>query len=980
MENNGEKNVKPAAKGRETSEFLMAIVRTLSTSADFEQREKEKARIEKTFTQSDKKLVELVSENYQDLTQITQDFSTISKSVNDAREKIKKIKDDLSSCKTLLHCKRDELRRLWIEGVEQKTMVAMLEQIEQIKEVPTKLDNLLLKKHYLHGTELVVNAVAKLENQLAGVEALRDLKAELITRKEQLHEVLIEELNKQIYIKAQTPNFSSLPGKKTGSLSKQDTLKRKGGNGVPPPERMEFGKEVKEDLNSNPEDDPTHFIAILVESLYMLRKIPEAAEGLKIRIQPELSAIIARTSQYILESTSNQMDASNQSQYLLDLLENIFYQFRFVANMHKVVLRNLHRIITTGDQREVSGVPVRQECLYDMTDVWSKIQAVVELLLREYLDVENTSASRQRAPTSFDEPSTDINSFFAKKRPAKPKKMALFRFDASIHAISTNSYVDDSRAFDTGDLFSSSLLAEMGLEKNQMVCKPSVYNITAIFKPLEAFIREIEDAIACQDGTSSLQAFVTDFVQNIFLGHVHYTVSTSIGSATKDLIRYYKNPQSFDALRHVVDHKTQKELGVNRPLLTSTVTVDKNLQELRELMQDLPDYADQFLNMICNTLKEYRDTCHSAYREIVQYDSDERRVISAMWAKDEDISRFLSFSYEVRSLPSWRSLQVSQGQELASEDVCSEEEIKALNSKEAQILISNLTSSDGLIQQEIITDVTQMRTIANVHESLEWFSNRMKDFSNGLSARSTATAAESAASVSKLSARSTATAAESAASEYPPVSEKTLGSLRNLVKDFQDLAEICLLLLHLEVRVHCFYFLLPVAKQSNYAGPIDDLDPDSNVLKLNKDLTSMEEVLQQSLQPKKFKYIFESLGFLVASILMNSIQYMKKINENGIKKMCRNLFAIQQNLTNITMSRESDLDHARQYYELLYINPDDVITMIAEKGSQYTFQEYTELVKLHHRSHPALSPSQLEQRMQKLKDVFFKTPNGECDS
>lgn len=936
MEKNGEKVTNPAAKGRETSEFLMAIVRTLSTSADFQQREKEKARIEKTFTESDKKLVELVSENYQDLTQITQDFSTISKSVNEAREKIKKIKDDLSSCKTLLHCKRDELRRLWIEGVEQKTMVAMLDQIEQIKEVPTKLDNLLLKKHYLHGTELVVNAVAKLENQLVGVEALRDLKAELITRKEQLHEVLIEELNRQIYVKSQTPNFSSLPGKKGGSVAKQDTLKRKERNGVPPPEKIEFGKEVKEDLNSNPEDDPTHFIAILVESLYMLRKIPEAAEGLKVRIQPELSAIVARTSQLLLESTSNQVDASNQSQCLLDLLENIFHQFRFVAHMHKMVLRNLDRII-------VSGVPVRQECLYDMTDVWSKIQAVVELLLREYLDVENTAASRQRAPTSFDEPSTDINSFFAKKRPAKPKKMALFRFDASIHAISTNSYVDDSRAFDTGDLFSSSLLAEMGLEKNQMVCKPSVYNITAIFRPLESFIREIEDAIACQDGTSSLQAFVTDFVQNIFLGHVHYAVSTSITSATK----------GFDALRHVVDHKTQKELGVNRPLLTSTVTVDKNLQELRELMQDLPDYADQFLNMICNTLKEYRDTCHSAYREIVQYDSDERRVISAMWAKDEDISRFL------RSLPSWRSLQSSRGQELASEDVCSEEEIKALNSKEAQILISNLTSSDGLIQQEIITDVTQMRTIANVHESLEWFSNRMKDFSNGLSARSTATAAETAAS------------------EYPPVSEKTLGSLKNLVKDFQDLAEICLLLLHLEVRVHCFYFLLPVAKQSNYAGPIDDLDPDSNVLKLNKDLTSMEEVLQQSLQPKKFKYIFESLGFLVASILMNSIQYMKKINENGIKKMCRNLFAIQQNLTNITMSRESDLDHARQYYELLYINPDDVITMIAEKGCQYTFQEYTELVKLHHRSHPALSPSQLEQRMQKLKEVFFKTPSGE---
>ena len=34
-----------------------------------------------------------------------------------------------------------------------------------------------------------------------------------------------------------------------------------------------------------------------------------------------------------------------------------------------------------------------------------------------------------------------------------------------------------------------------------------------------------------------------------------------------------------------------------------------------------------------------------------------------------------------------------------------------------------------------------------------------------------------------------------------------------------------------------------------------------------------------------YRYIFESLGFLVSSILMSSIQYLKKINENGIKKM-----------------------------------------------------------------------------------------------
>lgn len=38
--------------------------------------------------------------------------------------------------------------------------------------------------------------------------------------------------------------------------------------------------------------------------------------------------------------------------------------------------------------------------------------------------------------------------------------------------------------------------------------------------------------------------------------------------------------------------------------------------------------------------------------------------------------------------------------------------------------------------------------------------------------------------------------------------------------------------------------------------------------------------------------------------------------------MCRNIFALQQTLTNITMAREIALDHARQYFELFYHTPE----------------------------------------------------------
>ncbi|KAL4232343.1 Exocyst complex component 4 [Mactra antiquata] len=924
------------AKVKQTSGFLMSIVRTLSASADFEQREKEKARIEKAFKASDKQLGDLVKENYQDLTSILSSFSGISDKVNESRDKIKKIKDDLSSCKTLLHCKRDELRRLWIEGVEQKTISSLLDQIEQVKSVPDKLDGFIAKKHYLNATNLIVSAVTKLESNLSGVEALRDLKVEIIARKDRMHEILIDELNKQIYTVSSQASLSRSGSGRRGEMNPRAMLEAaalQNSGGL-----VKSDSDLSEDYLVDPVEDPQKFIAILIESLFILRKIPEAAEAIKMRMHPELIAIVARASNQVANSIGNQGEnlmTQYQPRQLLELLEIIFTQFRSVASIHKVVLHNLHCVIK-------SGVYIKSEYMYTMKDVWSKIQAVLQLLLSEYLDVRNTEKSRQQAPSSFDEPNMDIGIYFTKKKSSqKSKKLSLFRFDASIHALSTNSYVEDTRHFES-ELFGEGTV-HIDAPKHVFVCKPSDDNVKAIYKTVQCFIKEIEASSELEPSTSSLHEFVKDFIEKIYLGHIHFVVSNNINLATK----------GFDALRNVIDHKTQKELGVPRPLLQSTVTVDRSVLELKELMTDLPDYADQFLNMICNVLRGYRDTCHSAYRGIVQYDADEKRVISAMWAKDEDISRFL------RSLPSWRTLQPTDGQEL-NRTVCSEEEIRTLNSKEAVILITNLSSEEAFIpQHEIITDVTQMRTVANVHESLEWFSARLKNFS-----------------VTKVSQAKNYLAVDSPLyDEAPTVQPKTLESLNGLVKDFQDLAEICLLLLHLEVRVHCFYYLMPVAKQSNYAGPIDDLDPDSNVLKLNKDLTSMEEVLSQSLQPKKFKYIFESLGYLVASILMNSMQFIKKINENGIKKMCRNLFAIQQNLTNITMLRESDLDHARQYYELLYLNPNDILTSIAEKGPQFTNSEYCQLLNLYHRSHYTTEPSVVDAHMQRLREVMEKGQN-----
>ena len=76
------------------------------------------------------------------------------------------------------------------------------------------------------------------------------------------------------------------------------------------------------------------------------------------------------------------------------------------------------------------------------------------------------------------------------------------------------------------------------------------------------------------------------------------------------------------------------------------------------------------------------------------------------------------------------------------------------------------------------------------------------------------------------------------------------------------------------------------------------------------------------------QYIFEGVGQLISTILINGAQDIRRINDNGVKKLCRDIFSIQQTLCNITNQPEHALDHARQYYEL-FTHPAEVCTNVS---------------------------------------------------
>ncbi len=56
-------------------------------------------------------------------------YARVSNRLAVARNRVSEIKAGLIACKELLHCKRDELKRHWLGGVEQKHILDLLEQM-----------------------------------------------------------------------------------------------------------------------------------------------------------------------------------------------------------------------------------------------------------------------------------------------------------------------------------------------------------------------------------------------------------------------------------------------------------------------------------------------------------------------------------------------------------------------------------------------------------------------------------------------------------------------------------------------------------------------------------------------------------------------------------------------------------------------------------------------------------------------------------
>ncbi len=439
---------------------------------------------------------------------------------------------------------------------------------------------------------------------------------------------------------------------------------------------------------------------------------------------------------------------------------------------------------------------------------------------------------------------------------------------------------------------------------------------------------------------------LTEFIRDRFIGRVikdiresaQLTSSSSASSTIADQNR----------LIELIPLVLQKQLQLPIPILQSSYLIFKSCEELCALVKCLPPYADDFCQAIADLLFKHRESCNKLFLSIVEKsETSNVSIYSHEWVKDPDINRHL------RTMPAFDSfIRMAKQQSNNEHEDDNAETIRFRQTKETETLLINLNQIEMNLD-DICTNYKHIKILATIHESLDWLYCRLLQYFDILDKCLTDVKYLDALTQTTITSGFISRSVKQNLShnEQLKLSRVNLELLSNAMKTILTLSYDILLVLFLEIRLHCFYYLSLLFRNSTHYSYAIDTDPDENVMGLNRDLTRLQETLSSTLNEKKFSFLFQGLGFVLSTILIRSATRFNRISELGVTKMCRNIFTIEQTLSQIRTVGDAELMRAHQYYELLYATkPEEIIDVIEEHGPEYAEQDYLNLLQLQHRS------------------------------
>ncbi|KAJ3563576.1 hypothetical protein NP233_g8850 [Leucocoprinus birnbaumii] len=688
-----------------------------------------------------------------------------------------------------------------------------------------------------------------------------------------------------------------------------------------------------------------------------------------------------------LESLAKHMD----HEVLRDLFWTLYSKLDAVAQGLRVVSEVANRIGSRRDFKDTSGA--KPGSLFPLTEVWAPVQAEVRTLINDYVTDE------QRGLVSGRNPISSINEILREGKFSRDKGKAVFRFtDTDLKRLSktlkpheegltrvlrdtmpglvqsstgdtllsntiaspttatpSSTLTNPNTSTTTNTSSSSGLISSLlnsttsslaaavpgtaaaaetmgGLmdQHHKLLIKPDTFNVTVLFQPTLAFLDRVVDVLPMGlENAKASSGVLEEFVLKVYLPQLEEKVLDLFHLAVS-------GPESFqpDPLSTNLSHE---------PLIKASTQLMALINSLCVMLRSTPFHRENYCRLILAVVIQFYQRCSDRYHALtmVPFTSpttgEQRIALGALWAQRTEMAPCLT---ELLATP--------ESDLLKQQQLCRQQtniEIELLGRRPIE-------------KEDLIPSVRNLSALATLYRSVAWFAQQL----NALRARPD----DSLLSPTSPNGLESLTAHTPFTPFIPlppptgddgklslPLSKEMALRFQALLKTFEQLSGLILDTLRIDLRCRAIFYLEGAMRHGNYALTYEVTEPDPYIVDLNTDLVQCDDITWTSLPPKERHYVFTGLGHLMEQLLISNARFLRLPNDYGIKKMLRNMLALQQSIKTLTNDQQNtEFERAKQYYSLYYLKPQDLLDKIREKQT-FTFDEYKTMLSFQCGVNPA---------------------------
>jgi exocyst complex component 4 len=591
---------------------------------------------------------------------------------------------------------------------------------------------------------------------------------------------------------------------------------------------------------------------------------------------------LGSTSMRLSTQESNKMERDNET--MRDLFWTLFSKLDAVLQGHRVVFEVVTKISSRGASSAYKAVKIGKPA--SLIEIWKPIQAEVRTLLYEHLvdDAESTSARRNvlvsvnevlRQGSFQRDRSKPLFKLVADSAPRPGINLSrkdfapLRRHEEALTNALRSSVPGLVGAMDSGSgangasvsiaNFQTSSLRSVDASfpnagGHKLLIKPDAFNISVLFRPALAFIERVKvllpaeasgesDSDVSSSSGKGFSRFLDEFVKDVFLNQledkVHGLLMTAVGG-----------PDAFQ------EDGTSRGLASIRPIVRSASNVIVLIDSLYSMLRTTPFHRRSYSHLIIQTIVQYYQQCHEKFRDLVTNDVTaggattsadagtlSSFVISATWAQSPMIATCLVEAVQPQCSASRRKQLFDLENSLELGMAAKPASLASKGNVRGTVALPDLTTSRK-----------KLSALCNLQNSLVWFFEHIQKLK--ATDEDVTTSPNAVARLSLIGQVKPGLSAENGdggdvEEELKlPMNKDMAVRFQTLPKTFQHLSHIVLFTLRIEIRARTIHYLDLAINEGNYVIEDAVLEPDPQIVDLNAELASLDDIFADSLLPQ----------------------------------------------------------------------------------------------------------------------------------